>query len=129
MLSVNSPDTPVYCETDVRSVGRIFDNLLGNICKYAMPGTRVYLTTEKQGADAWVHLRNISREPLTMSAEELTERFARGDSARTTEGSGLGLSIADSLTKLQGGEMILAPDGDLFKVSLRFPLIPAEKAD
>ncbi len=128
-LIVSQAKEPLCILADGRHMWRIFDNLLGNICKYAMPGTRVYLTTEKQGADAWVHLRNISREPLTMSAEELTERFARGDSARTTEGSGLGLSIADSLTKLQGGEMILAPDGDLFKVSLRFPLIPAEKAD
>ena len=108
---------------------RIFDNLLSNVCKYALPGTRVYLTTEKQGADAWVHIRNISREPLTLSAEELTERFTRGDSARSTEGSGLGLSIADSLTKLQGGEMRLSTDGDLFKVSLRFPLTGPEKAD
>ena len=128
-LIVSQAKEPLCILADGRHMWRIFDNLLGNICKYAMPGTRVYLTTEKQGADAWVHLRNISREPLTLSAEELTERFARGDSARTTEGSGLGLSIADSLTKLQGGEMILAPDGDLFKVSLRFPLIPAEKAD
>ncbi|MBQ6428299.1 MAG: hypothetical protein IJK03_05935 [Oscillospiraceae bacterium] len=128
-LIVSQAKEPLCILADGRHMWRIFDNLLGNICKYAMPGTRVYLTTEKQGADAWVHLRNISREPLTMSAEELTERFARGDSARTTEGSGLGLSIADSLSKLQGGEMILAPDGDLFKVSLRFPLIPAEKAD
>ena len=128
-LIVSQPEEPLCILADGRHMWRIFDNLLSNVCKYALPGTRVYLTTEKQGADAWVHIRNISREPLTLSAEELTERFTRGDSARTTEGSGLGLSIADSLTKLQGGEMRLSTDGDLFKVSLRFPLTGPEKAD
>ena len=101
---------------------RILDNLLGNIVKYALPGTRVYLNLERGESEAVVRFRNISREPLDRSAEELMERFVRGDSSRSSEGSGLGLAIARSLTRLQGGKMELTLDGDLFKVVLRFPL-------
>lgn len=99
---------------------RIFDNLLGNIVKYAQPGTRVYLNLAREENRAVVTFRNISREALNLSGEELMERFVRGDSSRNTEGSGLGLAIARSLTQLQGGEMELTVDGDLFKVVLKF---------
>ena len=111
---------------DGRHMWRIYDNLMNNICKYAQPGTRVYLRTETSADEGVVTFRNISREILNVSASELTERFARGDSARSTEGNGLGLSIAENLTRLQGGEMRLTLDGDLFKVELRFPLMPEQ---
>ena len=117
-----SPEEAIPILADGRHMWRIFDNLLGNICKYAQPGTRVYLNTDCQRDRALVTFRNISREELNVSASELTERFTRGDSARSTDGNGLGLSIAESLTRLQGGEMLLTLDGDLFKVSLSFPL-------
>lgn len=107
---------------DGRHMWRILDNLMNNICKYAQQGTRVYLSLEKDNGNALMTFRNISREELNISAEELTERFTRGDSSRNTEGNGLGLAIADSLTKLQGGQMKLTLDGDLFKVQLQFPL-------
>ena len=112
---------------DGRLLWRVLDNLMSNICKYAMPGTRVYLTTEREGDTARMVVRNISRYPLNISADELTERFVRGDSSRSTEGSGLGLSIATSLMSLQGGDFRLTIDGDLFKVTLTLPAAGAEE--
>ena len=106
---------------DPTLLGRIFDNLLGNICKYAMPGTRVYFSLERTETHAVLILRNIAKEAPANRGEELLERFVRGDHARTTQGSGLGLSIAQSLCTLQGGTLQLKIDGDLFKVILRFP--------
>ena len=88
-----------------------------------MPGTRVYASLDVANGRARFALRNISENPLNISAEELTERFIRGDVSRSTEGSGLGLSIAKELTKLQGGEFVLYLDGDLFKVTVEFPLV------
>ena len=119
---VSCPEEPVMILADGRHMWRILDNLMNNICKYAQQGTRVYLSLEKDKGNALMTFRNISREELNISAEELTERFTRGDSSRNTEGNGLGLAIADSLTKLQGGQMKLTLDGDLFKVQLQFPL-------
>ena len=112
---------------DGRLLWRVLDNLMSNICKYAMPGTRVYLTTEREGDTARMVVRNISRYPLNISADELTERFVRGDSSRSTEGSGLGLSIATSLMSLQGGDFRLTIDGDLFKVTLILPRAEQEE--
>ena len=86
-----------------------------------MPCTRVYLNLEHENSQPVLYLRNISAEPLNVRPEELAERFVRGDSARSTEGNGLGLAIASSLCKLQNIEMDLAVDGDLFKVTLLFP--------
>ena len=117
---VTKPDKPVYVRADPRHLWRILDNLMTNILKYAMPGTRVYLNLECENNRPTLCLRNISAEPLNVRPEELTERFVRGDSARSTEGSGLGLAIAASLCKLQNIEMDLSVDGDLFKVSLLF---------
>lgn len=109
-----------HIEADGRLLWRVFDNLLGNITKYALPGTRVYLTTETKENEVRIAFRNVSREPLNISAEELMERFVRGDASRNTEGSGLGLSIAKSLTELNRGTLDLTVDGDLFKAVLIF---------
>ncbi len=115
------PSEPVIVRVDGRRMWRIIENLYNNVAKYAMPGTRVYATLSMENAVARFSLKNISEQPLNISAEELTERFIRGDVARSTEGSGLGLSIAKELTKLQGGEFELYLDGDLFKVTVKFP--------
>ena len=96
------PDGPLLVRADGRLLWRVFDNLLGNAVKYAMPGTRVYFDAEAQHNEALLSVRNISREPLEKSGDELMERFVRGDASRRAEGSGLGLSIAQSLTELQG---------------------------
>ena len=110
---------------DGKLLWRVFDNLLSNICKYAMPGTRVYFTSEVQDGRVSISFKNISNYPLDITADELLERFVRGDSSRSTEGSGLGLSIAQSLTGLQKGTFDLIVDGDLFKANLSFPLLNA----
>lgn len=117
------PERDVYVYADGRLLWRVFDNLMNNVCKYAMPGTRVYLTLSGQNGHATVTLRNISGSPLNIPPEEITERFVRGDSSRNTEGSGLGLSIAKSMTELMGGTFHIDIDGDLFKVTITFPVI------
>lgn len=99
---------------DGRHMWRIFDNLMNNVCKYAQGGTGVYLTLEQKDERAVFSLKNISHYPLDISSEELMERFVRGDRSRHTEGSGLGLSIAKSLTQLQKGEFDLTVDRDFF---------------
>lgn len=117
------PETSVFIKADGRQLWRVFENLLSNICKYAMPGTRVYADLHTDAETAEVVFKNISEFPLNFSGDELTERFVRGDTSRSTEGSGLGLSIAESLCRLMNGRMQIDIDGDLFKVSLRFPLL------
>ena len=116
------PDGPLLVRADGRLLWRVFDNLLGNAVKYAMPGTRVYFDAEAHTDCATLTLRNISREPLDMRGEELMERFVRGDASRHAEGSGLGLSIASSLVQLQHGTLTILPDGDLFRAEIRLPL-------
>lgn len=113
----------IYIMADGRRLWRVIDNLLNNICKYAMSGTRVYIDLKRKNDKAIVTFRNISNTPISLSSEELTERFVRGDRSRNTEGSGLGLSIAKSLTELQGGSFAVSADGDLFKVVLSFGII------
>ena len=100
---------------------RVLDNLLSNACKYAQPGTRLYIDAAPKGDAVLISFKNVSRSPLNVSAEELMERFVRGDAARGGEGSGLGLSIAESLTKLQGGTFTISVDGDLFKAEVMLP--------
>lgn len=119
----NIIEEPVYIEADGRRLWRVLENLLGNACKYSLPGSRVYVDTKKSMNHAAVIIKNVSESPLNIPAEELTERFTRGDTARTTEGSGLGLSIAKSLTELMGGKLHLYLDGDLFRVTVEFPRI------
>ena len=126
-LVLHQPEEPVLVEADGRHFWRILDNLMVNICKYAQSHTRVYLDLIATSEEALIIFRNISKAPLNISGEELMERFVRGDSSRNTEGSGLGLSIARSLCELQGAELLLSVDGDLFKVTLRFQrLKPAD---
>ena len=119
-LVVRKGEGSVPVRADVRHTQRIFDNLMGNILKYALPGTRVYLELTEGESGPAVIFRNTSRSELKLSAEELTERFVRGDASRSSEGSGLGLSIARSLAELQGGSLAVTVDGDLFKVTLGF---------
>ncbi len=122
-LVTQMPEEAVKIMADGRRMWRIFDNLMNNICKYAQPGTRVYISLEKEEGEAVITFKNVSREALNMSEEELMERFTRGDSSRNTEGNGLGLSIAKSMAELQKGSLNVVIDGDLFKAILRFPLI------
>ena len=95
-----------------------------NALKYSLPGTRVYISLSRDMSNAYLELKNISKDPLGISASELMERFVRGDASRSTEGSGLGLSIAQSLTELMGGTLSVSLDGDLFKVAVCLPLAP-----
>ena len=114
---------PVIIKADGRQMWRIFENLLNNIAKYALEGTRVYVDLNKEDKKAVLMFKNMSQEALNINANELTERFVRGDISRTTEGSGLGLSIAKSLTELQGGKFDIYLDGDLFKVTITFDTV------
>lgn len=123
IVKLSSEDPQILA--DGKLLWCVFDNLLSNICKYAMPGTRVYFTSEVQDGRVSISFKNISNYPLDITADELLERFVRGDSSRSTEGSGLGLSIAQSLTGLQKGTFDLVVDGDLFKANLSFPLLNA----
>jgi signal transduction histidine kinase len=116
-----APEEPVTMLADGRLVWRVMSNLLGNAVKYAMPNTRLYIDLASVDGRVIISLKNISREELNVRADELLERFVRGDLSRNTEGSGLGLNIAQSLMELQKGQLQLLVDGDLFKVTLIFP--------
>ena len=116
------PNEVIMIEADGRRLWRVLENLYNNAFKYALEGTRVYVTIEDHGADVVFTIKNVSANPLNISPDELTERFVRGDVSRTTEGSGLGLSIAKDLTTLQGGKFELIIDGDLFKAQITFPI-------
>ncbi len=120
---LNMPDEPVTVRVDGRRMWRVFANIFNNAAKYAMEGSRVYADLMLQPGTAKFILKNVSDQQLNISADELTERFIRGDVSRSTEGSGLGLSIAKNLTELQGGTFELYLDGDLFKVIITFPRV------
>lgn len=122
-LITKQPEDAVRIMADGRHLWRVMDNLMNNVCKYAQPGTRVYLSVEQKRNQVLITLKNTSEYALDTEAEELMERFVRGDASRSTEGNGLGLSIAQSLTELQRGKMQLTVDGDLFKVVLVFPAL------
>ena len=119
-MMVHFTDEPSIIYADGQRMWRVLENVFGNVVKYAMEGTRVYAEISNRNKKVTFSLKNISAQPLNISVDELTERFIRGDVARNTEGSGLGLSIAKSLTELQGGEFKLYLDGDLFKVMITF---------
>lgn len=119
---IQLPEESIAALGDGRYLWRVMDNLLSNVCKYALPGTRVYIDACSQGGFTFLSVKNISRDRLNVTADELMERFVRGDTSRNTEGSGLGLSIAQSLAQLMGGNLTLTVDGDLFKAELMLPL-------
>lgn len=122
-MIVNLPAEPAVVHVDGRRMWRVLENIFGNAAKYAMPGTRVYADLKLEEDTVDLSLKNVSEHQLNISADELTERFIRGDLSRSSEGNGLGLSIAQSLTTMQGGTFNLYLDGDLFRVNIRFPRV------
>ena len=121
-LVTQSPAPGTVIRADSRLLSRVMDNLVSNICKYALPSTRVYVVSTLSREAVTISFKNVSRDELNISPDELMERFVRGDASRHTEGSGLGLSIARSLVQLQGGRFDLAIDADLFRADITFPL-------
>ena len=117
---LESEDNEIVIKADNRYMYRIIENLFSNISKYALENSRVYVDIKKTQKSVIMEMKNISKDRLNISADELMQRFVRGDKSRTTEGSGLGISIAQNLTELQGGEFTLKLDGDLFKVQLEW---------
>ena len=117
----DNDSAPAFIYADSRRMWRVVENLFNNICKYAMEGTRVYVDLMAENGRITVSVKNISEQQMNIRPEELTERFIRGDTSRSTEGSGLGLSIAQSLVQVQGGTFQIHLDGDLFKVVIEFP--------
>ena len=122
-MIVNLPAEPAVVHVDGRRMWRVLENIFGNAARYAMPGTRVYADLKLEEDTVDLSLKNVSEHQLNISADELTKRFIRGDLSRSSEGSGLGLSIAQSLTTMQGGTFNLYLDGDLFRVNIRFPRV------
>ena len=120
---LNEPTEPIVIYADSQKTWRIIDNLLSNVKKYALPGTRVYIDVGRDSSYGTITIKNTSREKLNIDPDELTQRFVRGDESRTMEGSGLGLSIAKDLCTLQGGKLELSIDGDLFKATVKMPLV------
>ena len=127
-LKVNIPDHEVPIWADGKKMSRVMENLLGNCIKYAMTGTRVFVTVSEQEGEAVIELKNIANYEMDFDAAEITERFVRGDAARTTEGSGLGLAIAKSYVMACGGTLAVDVDGDLFKVRIIFPVYGVQPA-
>ena len=123
------PDHPVWVVADGRRLWRVLDNLLSNCAKYTLEGSRVYMDLYFDDKWATLSLKNISREALNIPVQRLMERFVRGDESRSTDGSGLGLSIAQSMTELQQGRFQVEIDGDLFKAMVSLPLVPAEELE
>ncbi len=122
-VRLNLPNQKILSNLDGQKTYRIYENLFGNIAKYALPGTRVYVDAVISEDEVTIILKNITAEEIQVNASELAERFVRGDSSRNTEGSGLGLAIAKSFTELQGGNLVIEVDGDLFKVSTSWKII------
>lgn len=119
------PSEKLYAELDGQKTFRVLENLVVNITKYALAGTRAYLSLQRQGQRAVIMMKNVSSAELDFDAATITERFVRGDRSRNTEGSGLGLAIAKSFAELQGGTFAVETDGDLFKATVTFPLCAA----
>lgn len=123
-LKVDMPDHEVPIWADGKKMSRVMENLIGNCVKYAMPGTRVFVSVKEDGNNAVIELKNIANYAMDFDASEITERFVRGDAARSTEGSGLGLAIAKSYVEACGGTFAVSVDGDLFKVQIVFVIQP-----
>lgn len=128
-LIENMPQEPLFIRADGRRLWRVLENLFNNVAKYAMENTRVYVDLIDLGTEIKFSIKNISEQRLNIEAKDLTERFIRGDISRSTEGSGLGLSIAKNLTELQGGKFYVYLDGDLFRVTITFPKLEALPED
>ncbi len=128
-LIENLPQEPLYIRADGRRLWRVLENLFNNVAKYAMPNTRVYVDLIDLGNEIKFSIKNISEQRMNIEAKDLTERFIRGDISRSTEGSGLGLSIAKNLTELQGGKFSIYLDGDLFRATIMFPKLEALPED
>ncbi|QBD85511.1 HAMP domain-containing histidine kinase [Clostridium tetani] len=122
-FKVNIENDGIYANLDGKKTWRVFENLIGNILKYSMNNSRVYIDLETEGNKAIVTMKNISAYEMDFDTEEIFERFKRGDKARKSEGSGLGLAIAKSIVELQDGNMDIVIDGDLFKVTIEFSLL------
>ena len=120
---ITFPEKDVYINADSKYMYRILENMYSNIAKYAMEGTRIYTDVLDKNEIILIELKNVSKQKLNISADELMQRFVRGEASRNTEGSGLGLSIARSLTELQKGKFNIHLDGDLFKVTIQFEKI------
>ena len=120
---ISFPEKETYIKADSRYLYRVLENMYSNIAKYAMEGTRVYIDIIEQENNIYIKLKNVSKQKLNISTDELMQRFVRGEASRNTEGSGLGLSIAKSLTELQNGKFNIYLDGDLFKVTIEFQKI------
>ena len=120
-LVARPPETPVSVRADGKLLSRVMDNLVSNICKYALEDTRVYVVAASDDETVTISFKNVSRAELNISPDELMERFVRGDASRHTEGSGLGLSIAGSLVRLMNGTFALSIDGDLFRADITLP--------
>lgn len=115
---VTNPDKPVYVLVDGKKIWRVFDNLIGNILKYSLENTRVYISVETHNNKVTISFKNVTKYELSENTDELFERFKRGDTSRHTDGSGLGLAIAKSIVDLHGGNLDIEVDGDLFKVMI-----------
>jgi len=122
-MRLNLPENKVMCLLDGRRTYRVFDNIIGNILKYSMPNSRVYIDAIEKNKEISFIFKNISAYEMNFDPSEITERFTRGDKSRNTEGSGLGLAIAKSLVELQNGNLDISIDGDLFKLTVTFPKI------
>ncbi|MCS4482537.1 ATP-binding protein [Clostridium botulinum] len=119
-LKFKYDNNKTYANLDGKKTWRVFENLINNIIKYSQPNTRVYIDLIETNTKIIITMKNISRYEMDFSADEIFERFKRGDKARNTDGSGLGLAIAKSISELQGGSLNIIIDGDLFKVIVEF---------
>ncbi|MEG1874518.1 MAG: HAMP domain-containing sensor histidine kinase [Angelakisella sp.] len=127
-LKTKLPEGEINVYSDGKKLYRVFQNLIDNTLKYSLEGSRVYLSLERQENQAVVVIKNTSASEITFTAEEILQRFHRGDQSRTGEGSGLGLSIAESFTQACGGKLTLDLDGDLFKVTVTMPVLDSQSA-
>lgn len=126
-VRINTPEKQPVVLADNQKTWRIIDNLFSNVKKYSLKGSRAYITVDEKDGWGRFSIKNISEKALDISPDELTQRFVRGDASRSTEGSGLGLSIAKSLCELQGGRFTIEIDGDLFKATVELPLVSGDE--